>query len=183
MSEGRPWYREPESFIAIAALVVSLSAVVVGLYEAALQRKHDRAEVWPHVEIGTFTTPTGATVSLENTGIGPALIKSVVVTVDGKPARNWSDVIGKLLGREPPPFNNFTAVEHGLRAGDRIAMVGLSREGVPPAFWTSIGRVAISICYSSVFEEYWTVSTKSLGNDIAWKSVESCQPQPRGMDF
>ena len=27
----RPWYRGPESFIAIAALVVSVSAVVVGL--------------------------------------------------------------------------------------------------------------------------------------------------------
>jgi hypothetical protein len=25
--------------------------VVVGLYEEALQRRHDRAEVWPHVEI------------------------------------------------------------------------------------------------------------------------------------
>jgi hypothetical protein len=55
-----PWYREPETFIAVAALVVSVSAVAVGLYEARLQRTHDRAEVWPHVEISTFVTPTGA---------------------------------------------------------------------------------------------------------------------------
>jgi hypothetical protein len=38
MSDDRPWYREPETFIAIAALIVSVSAMVVGIYEAALQR-------------------------------------------------------------------------------------------------------------------------------------------------
>lgn len=47
MKGDRPWYREPETFIAVAALVVSVSAVAVGLYEAQLQRAHDRAEVWP----------------------------------------------------------------------------------------------------------------------------------------
>jgi hypothetical protein len=32
----RRWYSEPETFIAVAALVVSISAVVVGVYEASL---------------------------------------------------------------------------------------------------------------------------------------------------
>jgi two-component system, cell cycle sensor histidine kinase and response regulator CckA len=89
MNADRPWYREPETFIAVAALVVSVSAVAVGLYEARLQRTHDRAEVWPHVEISTFVTPTGASLSVDNTGLGPAIIKSVVVTVDGKARSNW----------------------------------------------------------------------------------------------
>jgi hypothetical protein len=183
MSEGRPWYREPESFIAMAALIVSVSAVVVGLYEAALQRKHDRAEVWPHVEIETFATPTGASVSLENTGIGPAGIKSVVVTVDSQPARNWSEVIGKLLGHEAPLFSNSSTVGHGLRAGDRITMVGLSRESIPPGFWKSVARVGIKVCYASVFEEYWTVTTMSLGNGGAWEQVKSCPEQRPDADF
>src|SRR3982751_1653555 len=87
------WYRQPETFIAVAALVVSISAVVVGLYEASLQRAHDRAEVWPHLEISTFTSSSGASISLVNNGIGPAIIKSVVVTVDGKPQRVWHDVL------------------------------------------------------------------------------------------
>src|SRR2546425_6810638 len=67
MKGDRPWYREPETFIAVAALVVSISAVAIGLYEAQLQRAHDRAEVWPHVEISTFVTPKGASLFVENT--------------------------------------------------------------------------------------------------------------------
>src|SRR3954463_2920805 len=93
MNADRRWYTEPETFIAIAALVVSVSAVVVGLYEASLQRHHDRAEVWPHVEIQVFTKQTGAAIALENTGIGPAIIQSVVVTVDGRPQASWRDVL------------------------------------------------------------------------------------------
>jgi hypothetical protein len=48
MNGDRRWYREPETFIAVTAFVENVSAVVVGLYEAHLQRAHDRAEVWPH---------------------------------------------------------------------------------------------------------------------------------------
>jgi len=68
MSDDRPWYREPETFVAVAALIVSVSAVAVGIYEAALQRAHDRAEVWPHVELSTYITPKGAALFVENTG-------------------------------------------------------------------------------------------------------------------
>jgi len=48
MSDDRSWYREPETFIAIAALIVSVSAMVVGIYEAA----HDRAEVLLSTHLG-----------------------------------------------------------------------------------------------------------------------------------
>jgi hypothetical protein len=41
---------------------VSISAVVAGLYEASLQRAHDRAEVWPHLELETFLTSNRAGV-------------------------------------------------------------------------------------------------------------------------
>ena len=127
MNGDRPWYREPETFIAVAALVVSVSAVAVGLYEAQLQRAHDRAEVWPHVEISTFVTPKGASLFVENTGLGPAIIKSVVVTVDGKPRRNWDDVLRALGDSARAAMSTTTVVDHALRGGERTALVGLDR--------------------------------------------------------
>ena len=44
--------------------------MALGVYGAALQRKHDRAGVWPHLELATFTRPEGAVLYLDNTGIG-----------------------------------------------------------------------------------------------------------------
>ena len=179
----RRWYTEPETFIAVAALIVSVSAVVVGIYEASLQRHHDQAEVWPHVEIGVFTKQNGATIQLENTGIGPAIIKSVLVTVDGQPQANWSGVLRVLNGVEPMPFSNYSAAEHGLRPGDKIALMDVPIADQPHDFWKAIARVGMTICYTSVFQQHWVVESKSLGHGILWRDVAACPAQPINTEF
>lgn len=183
MPDARPWYREPETFIAIAALVVSVSAVVVGIYEASLQRAHDRAEVWPHIEIATFISLNGASVSLENNGIGPAIIKSIVVTVDGRSRRDWPDVVQALLARTETNVATSSVVSRGVRAGDKVEMLGLPHDLVPEDFWKSIARVGVVVCYSSVFDQFWEVTDAHLGSASTWRSVQTCPSQAPGTDF
>lgn len=183
MTSHRRWYAEPETFIAIAALIVSVSAVVVGLYEASLQRHHDRAEVWPHAEIQVLTKPTGASLTLENTGIGPAIIQSVVVTVDGHLQHTWNEALRILNGAEPAPFGNSSAVQHGLRPGDRLALLDLPVADLPRNFWTSIARVGLRVCYASVFDEHWIVESKALGGPVSWREVVRCPAQADSADF
>jgi hypothetical protein len=183
MADDRPWYREPETFIAVAALIVSVSAVVVGIYEANLQRQHDRAEVWPHLEITTFTAPNGASLSVENTGIGPAIVRSVVVTLDGKRTHNWNEVLTGLLDHPPAPFSNSTIAESAVRPGIRTTVLGLPLEDRPPDFWKAVGRVGISICYSSVFEEYWILHDEHVGGRTTWQPVSACPPQKEDEDY
>ncbi|HXT17033.1 MAG TPA: hypothetical protein VN706_15435 [Gemmatimonadaceae bacterium] len=182
MSAGRPWYREPETFIAIAALVVSLTAVVVGVYEAWLQRAHDRAEVWPHLEIQTWVGDSGAKLDLDNTGLGPAVVHYVSVTVDGKPQRNWDVALATLFGHTPPPHSNATVYQHALRPGDHTEMVGFGAAYVPKNFFEWAGRVTVTVCYSSVFEEYWML-TDTLGKSNKWETVKKCPEQGKGTDL
>jgi len=183
MADARPWYREPETFIAVAALVVSLSAVVVGIYEARLQRDHDRAEVWPHVEIATFTSPQGAALYLENTGLGPAIVKSVVVTVDDAARASWRDVLSTLYGGTVPPFAVTTVVEHALRGGDKVQMIGLSSKDLPPNFWDWIRRVRVAACYESAFHDRWIVKDDRRGGNSVWLDVSDCPQHTAGTDF
>ena len=179
----RRWYTEPETFIALAALIVSVSAVVVGVYEASLQRHHDRAEVWPHTEIQVFTKQTGAEIVLENTGIGPAIVQSVTVTVNGHPQHNWTEVLRTLNGVQPSPFGNYTAVQHGLRPGDRLSLLDIPVADAPRDFWKSIARVGLSVCYASVFDQHWIVESKAVGGQTIWRDAERCPAQPAGADF
>ncbi len=181
---NRPWYREPETFIALAALVVSISAVAVGLYEAALQRRHDRAEVWPHLEIETFTKPEGAVVYLDNTGIGPAIVQEIVVRVDGRHINSWQTVIDSLLGRPAPQFANESVSGHGIRAGDRVALIDLPNEATPRPFWDKIKHVGITLCYADVFDEHWMLTAPALGAaPLSWRAVDACPPQPANTEF
>ena len=182
MSEQRRWYGEPETFIAVAALVVSLSAVIVGIYEASLQRAHDRADVWPHVEMSTFTSANGASVSLSNHGIGPAIIKTISVTVDGRPYRNWTGVVQALLSRPVTNVSSRTVLDEGIRAGDRVELLTLLPAQMPDDFWTTIGRIALTVCYSSVFGQSWEV-TGHLGTRNTWRAVDACPAEAPGADF
>lgn len=177
-STTRRWYAEPETFIAVAALIVSISAVAVGLYEASLQRHHDRAEVWPHLEIQVFTKQAGGEIDLENSGIGPAIVQSVTVTADGKPMSTWTDVLHTLNGADPAPFGKFSAVDHALRPGDRLALIDMPVADMPHDFWKSIARVGVSACYASVFEQHWVVESKRLGEGVVWRETSQCPTQP-----
>lgn len=182
MPDERAWYREPETFIALAALVVSVTAVVVGLYEAALQRKHDVAEVWPHLEISTWVNDTSATFQIDNTGLGPAVVQFVDVRVDGKAQRTWDDALRTLYGHEPPPHSEATAVEHALRPGDRTVLVTLPIRDVPRDFWTWAGRLSVRVCYASVFEQHWIV-TDTVGKSDKWADAAGCPAQPTNTDL
>lgn len=180
----RAWYREPETFIALAALVVSVSAVVVGLYEASLQRKHDRAEVYPRLSLATYTSTSGATISLVNGGIGPAVVQHITVAVDGQPQKDWSAVVGKLIGRDPGQFPNSTVADQSVKAGDRFQLTAIPVRDMPEHFWKSVGRISIHICYQSLFDEAWTLDVESLGSTPQMRHpAKSCPPQPPDAAF
>ena len=182
MTDDRPWYREPESFIAVAALIVSVTAVVVGVYEAALQRKHDIAEVWPHLELSTWLNDSTATFRIDNTGLGPGLVKFIDVRVDGRAQHTWNEALRTLYGHEPPPHSSATAAEHALRPGDQSALVTIPIRDLRTDVWGWLGRLSVRVCYKSVFDQYWTV-TDTLGKADRWRDAGSCPPQPEGTDF
>src|ERR1041384_1757014 len=157
MSVGRPWYREPETFLAVGALIVGVTAVVVGVYEAWLQRAHDRAEVWPRLEVSTWTADSGATIRLDNTGLGPALVNYISVTVDGRPKSDWRSVLATLYGDSLPAFGQSTVFQRALRPGAEQTMIHLSARTVPQNFWDWVHRVTVRVCYASVFGDSWVV--------------------------
>jgi hypothetical protein len=182
MSDDRPWYREPETFIALAALIVSVTAVVVGIYEAHLQRVHDRAEVWPRLEVSTYRENVGAKITLDNTGLGPAVINSIVVTVDSTPQRDWLATFKAVTGILPTHYTNSTAATRSLRAGDHIELFSIGAQDLPPGFWNYVTRIRLKVCYTSIFGDAWVLSSHIGGADV-WTVVKDCPAQPRDMAF
>jgi len=176
------WYTKPDMIVALSAILISLCTVAVSGYEAWLQRHHDRAEVWPHVELSLVNTPEQSTLSIENTGIGPAVIESFTVTVDGKVVRNWSGALAAVLGSAPAVFENSTVVSHALRAGDRVTLVGVRRSDLPPGSMAKFARVGIEVCYASVFGDSWTLRDRHLGGESEWLGTSRC-PTVAGSEF
>src|ERR1043165_8879381 len=73
----------------IIATLVGVSALFVSAYTAYVQRQQVRAAVWPILEYSTSNDPK-IRFTLDNKGVGPAIVRHVVVRVDGEPVRNWN---------------------------------------------------------------------------------------------
>jgi hypothetical protein len=151
----------------IIATFVGICALAVSGYTAHVQRQQVRAAVWPILEFDTSNEPH-IRFSLENKGVGPAIIRHVKVTVDGQPVLNWHEALEKMLGPGPHSLSESTMSGHVLSAGESMdVMAPHNDDGSSLTFdksnplWNKMNedraRVAVEICYCSTLGECWTL--------------------------
>jgi hypothetical protein len=88
--------RGASRYDAVIATFVGFCALCVSGYTAYVQRQQVRAAVWPILEFDSGNGPIQFT--LANKGVGPAIIKHVMMRVDGQPVKKWAEVLEKILG-------------------------------------------------------------------------------------
>jgi hypothetical protein len=165
--------------IAVSAVVISMCALVVSFYEVSVMRGDQRASVWPYLDVEMSYSADGFGIQAANNGIGPAVVRSVQVEVDGEPAEDWDDVIERLVGPN-------SGIDYSIYRVNPINGEVLPAETVARLFevgggWTDIkrqladgfGRVSWRICYCSVYEECWTLDSAGDG-----RLEGVCRPDP-----
>jgi hypothetical protein len=178
----RPFWRQPEWVITLVTVVTSVAALTLGAYTAQLQRRHDSASVWPHLEFDITFAQQISGIQISNSGIGPAIVQSVAVSVDGRPVRSWPEVFKLVLDSSPPRYSSSSVSDRVIRAGETVNWFQLPTNILPPDIQTRIARVAIQVCYASVYDEHWIVEDVRAGRHSAWRNVKQC-PTPRPSDF
>jgi hypothetical protein len=182
---GVPWsvrWREPEMLVGIVALLIGLGSLCLGSYEAMMQRHHARAAVWPHLEISlnngqpSTTDPADrlAAIHVRNSGVGPAVIEALVVSVDNKPVRSWDEVFAKVLPAPPHTYTTSELLERVLRAGDDVTLIGVPEKDLPADIRSRLSRIKISVAYASVFGDHWVLESSDLLHRSQAKPVSRC---------
>lgn len=176
---------------AVIATFVGVCALCVSGHTVYMQRQQVRAAVWPILEFSTGNVPN-IQLTLANKGVGPAIIRHVIVKVDDQPMQNWHDVMQKLLGPGVHHFSESDMSNHVLSAGESMTILTPhDLSGIPLAFDKSnpLGvemdkaraRVAVEICYCSTLGECWTLRS---GGAKPASTTESRQcPIPSGVTF
>jgi hypothetical protein len=103
--------------IAVCALLISTLACMASIFQTRVIADQLSATVWPYVDVTTniVMSPrdTGWSVTIANDGLGPAVLRSVLLTVDGKPMKSSSLPSGRW------PASRLTA-SRALRAQPRF---------------------------------------------------------------
>jgi len=155
----------------LIATFIALLAVCVAGYTAYMQRQQVRAAVWPILEFDSSNGPD-IHFTVANKGVGPAIIRHVIVKVDGQPVKNWHEVLGKLVGPGQHHFSESDITGHVFAPNESMDvftprdpdMKALTDRSNP--LWIQLnkdrGRVSVEICYSSTLGECWTLRANGL---------------------
>jgi hypothetical protein len=179
-----------ETIGSVVAMVIGVCALFVAWDQAQVMRKQQHASVIPIINIGGgFSTSGGAntmTISFQNDGIGPAIVESATLAIDGREVSDWPDLRDRFLPeRLKEGFHSSLDTSIGvLAAGERtdaILITWPSDEITDAAFgelkskvFSSSGQSAVfSVCYCSVFDRCWRAGS---GADAGAKpaSVKKC---------
>lgn len=146
--------------LALTAIVLSLCALAVSVFEVSTIRDEQRIQVWPYVELSEYYGPDGFRLEAVNKGIGPARVRTVTLSFQGKVYDDLDELILNTVGED-------NAFSYDLYRTSELARTILSPEesatlfGVPWEPRTRLlqerwsGGIEIELCYCSVYDDCW----------------------------
>ena len=120
------------------------------------------AQTWPYVTIGWRYGNDETGVVVDNDGLGPALIRSVVLTVDERQQHDAISAVQQIIS-SPSPEVHIDALMRGvvIRAGHSVNLFVVRGTTSAKELRTAQSRVNLEICYCSILEQCWTNSLAS----------------------
>ena len=165
-----PRRRDWASYSAVIATLVGLLALCVSAYTAMLQQQQVRAQVWPRLQL--MSSGSLQELLVMNKGVGPAVIRSVRVSVDGVAQRDWK-MLEKTLGVTPADYVQSTVNGTVISGGERYVMASFPDRAVWERLRPQLQRLQRRLCYCSTLEECWVVETTQTSNE--YQSVARCE--------
>jgi hypothetical protein len=169
--------------LALSALLLSIASITIAIENDRSMKRLVTANSWPYLEMGHGNALDGQPTihfSVENAGIGPAMIEKFVVAYDGQPVNGSKDLLARCCGTpDNPHAENVGAfidlvAERVMAAHENIQFLQLTRQDNNLGVWNKLNtarfKIDMSICYSSVFGEHWITSM----NRVKPRSVDSC---------
>lgn len=148
------------SLVGFLALIVAGYTAYVQRYTANIQRQQVSAQVWPYLISGNNDLTQALVVN--NKGVGPAIIHSVQIRVDGKPQADWNRVLA-ALGLPPHQFI-LTSINHEvLSPGEEMQIIRFPDKDLWQRFSAAaMNRMSMDICFCSTLGECWVSADKNL---------------------
>ncbi|HJR72351.1 MAG TPA: hypothetical protein VJ806_01770 [Luteimonas sp.] len=165
----------------IVASAIGLLALLVSGYTAYIQRQQVRAQVWPYLTVAYQDQELRLT--LFNKGVGPGMVRSVRVTVDGKPQRDWRSALTSL-GLPSNDYRHSTLSETVLSPGESLAVIVLPDAAAYTRFRAAMDtRGAVDFCYCSTLGDCWMFEDRRSPIKPVVRAVTQCPRLPASDAF
>lgn len=159
--------RNWDGVAAVVAAVIGLLALLVSGYTAYVERQQVhaqlqqvRAQVWPYLEIGV--SDNDHSLGVFNKGMGPAIIRSVQIQVDGKPQADWRHVLA-ALAIQLHHYTQSTISDNVLSPGEVLKMIIVPDDSKWHQFRSVYARLTFDMCFCSTLGDCWRLQKRGVG--------------------
>ncbi|MGC1381305.1 MAG: hypothetical protein WA814_09840 [Candidatus Baltobacteraceae bacterium] len=173
--------------IAIGALLISTVAAAASVYQTRVIAQQFSATVWPYLSFDQTNSPSLLEVTIANDGLGPAIIRAVTISWNGKREASLETLVADLA-REPRSRAESSEAARAhlpvklMTSTPTIGMVIPANsqhtifrmEGSPrvQAFRPGIARIDVSLCYCSLTGNCWVNSFQN--REALPRAVHAC---------
>jgi hypothetical protein len=146
-----------DTTIAVCALLLSAIAASAAVYQTHVIAEENSAAVWPYISFSFSGGPEHVALTMQNNGLGPAIIRFNQLTLDGKPIDSWSTAFAQLSGKRDRIVSKSTSIsgEAVLRPGEVLALFDVRGAHILRSIAQNEKRVRFTVCYCSLLENCW----------------------------
>jgi hypothetical protein len=151
------------SVLPICALLISAVACAASLYQLRMAMSSISAQTWPYVTIGWRHTNDETGIVVDNDGLGPAIIRDVVLTVDGQDQHDAISALRQIISITDAGIE-LDALTRGvvIRAGKSLNLFVVRGASWANQLRSAQNRVNLEICYCSILGQCWSNSLASV---------------------
>ncbi|MGH8283672.1 MAG: hypothetical protein ACRESE_07475 [Gammaproteobacteria bacterium] len=169
-----------DAVAATIASLIGLFALIVGGYTAYIQREQVRAQVWPFL-LARYSGNASEFLWI-NKGVGPAMIESVQVFVDGKPQHDWNGVI-HAFHLCTMKYQQSTLNGYVFPPGEQLVWIKFNNNTDFTRFLAAQRTGLVSkVCYCSTLGECWILD-RGRGTENSRTPVGDCPAVPESRQF
>lgn len=159
----RSFKLKTEYIVALSAIFVSIATLAVYMYQANIMQNQLHTSVWPYVQWSYSNVGKEFYLVVENKGIGPALIKSTRMTLDGNEMGSNSDLFKTLLGNSEFDFINSSVNGTVISPGEKVELFHIydsasAKKLDSLIIQSSSHKFKYTVCYCSVYGDCWTTN-------------------------
>lgn len=169
-----------DKILGISAMSISFITLIIFIYQTNLMSKQNYLSILPYLGISTSNNPanTNYTISLDNFGVGPAIIESVSLTYMGitEDLVDYDNHLLRYLQAKVPALDSLKAVSYStldkglaIPAGTNYNIVSIhNSEEDYNLFITQLEAISekgftYEITYKSIQDERWVINDTAQG--------------------
>jgi hypothetical protein len=156
-----------ELIVAVSAIIISVITAAVTGYQALIMREQQYSSVLPYLQWQMTLDPReGFSLTVTNKGVGPAIVKSTLLAIDGAEV-DVLTYLKRVVGSVDSSSVYYSSIDRlAISPGEQVLLFRINQKGLMERVSREVyNRTKFDICFCDIYNSCWTSSGSEVRDD------------------